>query len=302
MQLVYSGIGLELLALAGIVLHDLFQIPVIFGILLHIGAVYLFTRGIETWLHKIRLIREVCFLLCLLLSIYGMLGILFQIFVLKKIRILTFVLKDQQPQADPEQPQPGTAFLFESEPAPGLVNFNLKKVRYDSFPGNGRVLACNYFHSARYKQLVQETLARIEALKKETEKDPDNHEPLQELAASYLDYAAAFETEKAVKQKYLLEAKMIYEKLLQQHDEDQKLLAQLMEIQFLLGKYDKCKELCKKLLARDRVHEQAVVRLAECYYKKREYKKITELAGTIKTLVKKPEDLNYFTGIWASDG
>jgi hypothetical protein len=98
MQLVYSGIGLELLALAGIILHDLFQIPVIFGILLHIGAVYLFTRGIETWLHKIRLTREVCFLLCLLLSIYGMLGILFQIFVLKKTRILTYVLKDQQPQ------------------------------------------------------------------------------------------------------------------------------------------------------------------------------------------------------------
>ncbi len=302
MQLLYTGIGLELVGLAAVVLHDLFQIPVIFGILLHIGAVYLYTRGIEPWLYKIRLVREVCFLLCLVLSIYGMLGILFQIFVLKKTKILTYTLKEKQALSNPVQPQPGTAFLFESEPVPGLGNFNLKKVRCDSIPGNGRVLACNYFNSARYKQLVREYLARMEDLKKEIKKDPDNHDTRRELAALYLDYASSLETEAAVKQKYLLEAKMFYEELLQHNDEDQKLLAQLMEIQFLLGGYKECEGLCKKILARDRVHEQAVVRLAECYYKKREYKKITELAGTIKALVKKPEDLKYFTEIWASDG
>ena len=63
-----------------------------------------------------------------------------------------------------------------------------------------------------------------------------------------------------------------------------------METHFLLREFKNCIKVCKEIISKDQVHEQAVMRLAECYYQKRDYKSIIELSKSTKDLVKKSED------------
>ncbi|MEJ2664490.1 MAG: hypothetical protein P8107_10685 [Spirochaetia bacterium] len=302
MQLLLIGIGLEVLGLASFVLYDLFHIPFIVGILLHIGGVYLFTRGMEPWLKKVHLLREVCFLLCLFLSLYGMLGVLFQVFVLRKIKLIKTVVKENRNPDNAAAAGPEKAFLFESEALPNLGNFNVKKVRDHSFADGTRIFPYNYYNAGRYKELRADYLIRMTQLELACKKDPEDTTAAAELARIYTEYAVRVETEKTARQKYLWQAKELWQALLKNNDEDIKLLDGLLEVKFLLGEYKECIKLCKRILVLDQVHEHAVVRLAECYYEKRDYKKVTELARNVKTLVKKPEDLAFFTEVWAENG
>jgi len=276
-------------------------VPFIISILLHIGAVYLFTRGIEPLLKKVRLIREVCFLLALFLPIYGMLGILFQIFVLRKIRTIKSIIREQTID-DTAEGSERDDFLFESESVADLMNTNVKKIRYDYLPEPHRVLAYNYYSGTRYGELAKKYQAKIAKIEDDKKQDPENREKLTELAGLFIEYAAAIETEAVAKQRYLVVAQGFFMDLLKENADNIILLSGLMETHFLLREFKECLKLCRKIIAKDQVHEQAVMRLAECYYQKRDYKSIIELAKRSKNLVKKPEDLQFFTEMWIVNG
>ncbi|MBN1798129.1 MAG: tetratricopeptide repeat protein [Spirochaetales bacterium] len=301
MQLILAGIGLELLALLSLLLYDLFRVPVIISILIHIGAVYLFTRGIEPLLKKVKLIREVCFLLSLLLPIYGMLGILFQIFIVSKARTLKSIIREKA-QEEMDKDSGEENFLFESESVTDLLNVHVKKIRYDYVPEHNRVLAYNYYSGTRYEELLKKYQDEIKTIEDEKAKNPENNDKLAEHADFLVEYATTIETEKTLKQRSLESAKKYLKELVKDNAEDVKILSGLMETHFLLGEYRDCMKLCKKILAKDQVHEQAVVRLAACYYRKRDYKSIIDLAKNTKNLVKKPEDLQFFTEMWTVNG
>jgi hypothetical protein len=302
MQLLLCSIGLEILGLTAALFYDLFRIPFIIGILLHIGAAYLFTRGIEPWLKKLRLTREVCFLLSFFIPVYGMISILFQIFVLRRIKIIRNIIREGGRKIKVEEPKPTQVFLFENDYIGDLLNTNIMKLHYDCLPEGDRVLSYNYFAKANFEKLAKEYKERIRELENKSSQNTADKEISKKLVSLYIEYASKMETEKIAKQRYLMLAKNLGKDLLKKDPTDFKMLAHLMEIHFLLGETSDCLKLAKKILSKDQIHEQAVMRLAECYYLRHDYKKIRELSSQVKRQVKKPKDLEYFTEMWAANG
>jgi hypothetical protein len=301
MQLLLAGIGLEILAFISLLFYDLFGVPFIISILIHIGASYLFTRGIEPLLQKVRLTREVCFLFSLFLPVYGMLGIVFQIFVVRKIKPIKSIIREKA-KTDTDEESEAEDFLFESENISDLMSVHVKKIRYDYVPENNRVFTYNYYSGTRYGELRNEFQEKIRKMENEHAGDPENRDKLTKYALSLVEYAAAIETETAAKRRCLVRAEDCFKELLKENADDINILSGLMETRFLLHEFKDCIKICRKIIEKDHVNEQAVMRLAECYYYKRNYKSIIDLAKNTKALVKKPEDLQFFTEMWTVNG
>jgi hypothetical protein len=277
------GIVLEISAFAMLLLSELWNLPLTFCLFIHINGVYFFTTGLDRHLVKIELRREMCFFFSLIFPIAGMAGMLFYILVLKKIETRIKVPQaEKRPAADHAVPHEGRVFLendafgslqsaFVRRMSSAIPDFETHEYYSEAFP---------FLLETEYSRLEQTLYARIKELERETGSETD--EKKRRLAADLMiEYVDLFHTDRCLREQFLKQAFSIYRDLNVRSGGEKEILEKLIEITFQRNELKACLHYCESMRKVETMHSGTLLRMGECFFRLREFKKLATFAREI---------------------
>jgi len=294
------GISIELAAFFILVLSEQWNIPLTFAILTHLWGVYFFTKGLDPRLSEIQFTRELCFLFAFFFPIAGMAGLLFYLFILKKVdHTVIKGFSHDESGLDDEKNKLAMDTVIEYIELPTIPAAPLRRIRMlpsgrgpDDGQDNDYVTADDYeAETAGYTE-------RIAVLQKSLLEKPKDESVMIECADVLYEYASRLALDKYETGHYLDEARKLYEALVEIRGQECTLLEKIMNIHFLLGAYTSCMSFCEEIISLDSGNSMAHARLMECCFRRKNFKLLAQVAKRAKTGVKNSSAVRELAEMW----
>jgi hypothetical protein len=303
-RLILLGVALEIAAFAVLLLSELWNLPLTFALFAHLNAVYFFTKGFDRRLIEIRLRRELCFFFALIFPLAGMVGIVFYIVVLNRLESR---LNLSAAVAAPAAPQPRdeeSAFLeddyFSSLSSAFVRRVSVSAARHDAWHRAEDTPPVDYYREKEYWRREKELAARIRDC--EAAEPAIGPETKRLLADTLLEYVTLFHADPRLREHYLLRAGDLYRETGDHERGDRAALEKLVEISFQNRRYKECVSWCDALRRVDAWNAIALLRLGECHFRMREYKRLAGLAREIAGSQAVPAGLKEIAQMWCQYG
>lgn len=300
------GIGLQIIAFAVFLLSEFFSLPFTLALFAHLSAVYFFTHGLEGRLIEINLRRELCFFFTLIFPLAGMAGILFYVFILKRIEHL-IVLPPAKLNAasEPDKHVTGPVSLEEDSPFEISQAF-VRRLPWELSSGDTLTQSSEIPFDQRcretdYLQLEHELSGRIALLEETLAARPDGR-PRLSLARDLLAAATLLRADPALRRRYLKTAGELCDGITDETVSPQELQTVRFELLFQEGNDKACVTLYDEMKKKPQADIHILLRVAQCLARLKDFRKLAVLSRLLHDRPDCPEKVRELTRMWVRHG
>lgn len=298
-----AGLALEVLAVVVFLVAESFALPFTLALFIHLCAVYLFTRALDGRLLEINLPRQLCFFFTFLFPMSGMLGVLFYIFVLKKIEEHIVLKPAAKHQLSLSAPCEQKSEIWEEDSLVALQDSFVFRLPYSLlFRDNLETAPTNNFNAYLLEkdlEAVKEDLnKKLRLLKSSLTATPDKKAFLAYIE-TLLSLAALSQTEPVFFKQYLTEAFDLWQANVKEHDLRDEELTILTELYFLKGDFLACEKLYQQAQKKGQFNLHLFLRVAEGFYRLKKFKKLKELLISLQQQHDCPEKIKELASLWS---
>jgi len=298
-----TGLALELLAVAVFLVAEYFKLPFTLALFIHLCAVYLFTRALDGRLLEINLPRQLCFFFTLLFPLSGMIGVLFYIFVLKNIEEHIVLKPAAKHQPSLTSPCEKKNEIWEEDSVIALKDSFAFRLPYSLLFHDVLEVApadnfTTYLLEKDLEELKEKLNSKVRIGKASLSSTSEKKELLAYITA-LLALAALSQTEPVFAKQYLTEALELWQANFKEQDLQDDELTVLAELYFLKGDFKACEKLYQQARKKDKFNLHLSLRVAEGFYRLKQYKKLKELLISFSELPACPEKIKELVSVWS---
>ncbi|MBN1523057.1 MAG: hypothetical protein JW904_01135 [Spirochaetales bacterium] len=307
------GIIIELAAFVILIFSERWGIPYTFAVYAHIWGVYLFTKGLDLKLSEIHFTRELCFLFAFFFPIAGMTGILFYLFVLKQIddTVLGAFSHSDDDFAGQEKGENANT-IIEYIQLPSLPAAPLRKNQIDTLFGtllshehdiatgllDREKMKNTYYTVDEFENEQAKYRKKINSLESLCANNPSDIGQINALANIHFEYATTLVDDHHIRKLHLQKAMKLYESVIDSVGNELYLLEKLLHIHFFLDDINGTLGYCKEILKRDPAYSPAHLRLMECFYHKKDFKRLAQAAQNARQILKANDFVRDIAEMW----
>lgn len=161
------------------------------------------------------------------------------------------------------------------------------------------VLEVRYFAVEALAKISKDFGEQIVAAQKKFQENPDSFQAITELANCYYEYATSNVEDETLSEFYLNQALAEYEKALNIKKDDTRVLTRYGEILVRLDKFQEALQTFENVAAHDKNNVDARVHLADIYFKMGKIKKVLKIVRQFKALSDNlPEEIRQAVSVW----